>query len=270
LVDRLVGLGEFKYVNTAAVRRRIDAGKLKEVGQATRLRMEVLLDLAPDAILVHASGMAYDVHPKLLEAGLATVVFIDHLEAHPLGRLEWIKLLGLLFDRQAHAQKYFTDTVVRYQQLAARVRRAAPRPGVITGAPFQGQWWVARGDSFIARFIADAGGDYVWSDQPGEGSLPLDVEAVYERALAADVWLNTGTWKTVAEAEAADPRFATIPALQNNRVFNNNKRLNAQGGNDYWESGMLRPDVVLADLIAIMHPERLAGRELVYYRPLER
>jgi iron complex transport system substrate-binding protein len=129
---------------------------------------------------------------------------------------------------------------------------------------------VARGDSFLARFIADAGGDYVWSDRPGSGSLALDIEAVYERALAADVWLNTSTWKTVAEAEAADPRFATLPALRNDRVFNNNKRLNAEGGNDYWESGMLRPDVVLADLITILHPELLPGRELVYYRRLAR
>jgi iron complex transport system substrate-binding protein len=270
LVDRLVGLGEFRYVNTPSVRRRIAAHELEEVGQYTRLRMETLLELAPELALVQASGMSYDLHPKLLEAGLSTVVFIDHLETHPLGRLEWIKLLGLLFDRRAHAATCFAETAAHYREMADRARRAETRPGVITGAPFQGQWWVARGDSFLARFIADAGGDYVWSDRPGSGSLALDIEAVYERALAADVWLNTSTWKTVAEAEAADPRFATLPALRNDRVFNNNKRLNAEGGNDYWESGMLRPDVVLADLITILHPELLPGRELVYYRQLAR
>ena len=98
----------------------------------------------------------------------------------------------------------------------------------------------------------------------------MDVEAVYERALEADVWLNTGNWRHMDDALAADPRFAAINALRQNHVYNNNRRLNPSGGNDYWESGMLNPDVVLADLITIFHNHLLPDHELVYYRQLER
>jgi iron complex transport system substrate-binding protein len=120
----------------------------------------------------------------------------------------------------------------------------------------------------MARYLQDAGGAYAWAATPGVGSAALDVEAVYARALDADFWVHTGTWRRREEATAADPRFGAIPALTEGRAYNNNRRLNASGGNDYWESGMLRPDVVLADLITILHPDILPGRELVYYRHL--
>jgi iron complex transport system substrate-binding protein len=97
----------------------------------------------------------------------------------------------------------------------------------------------------------------------------MDVEAVYERTLEADIWINTGTWSGIKDALAADPRFSVVPALKSGRMFNNNKRLNPWGGNDYWESGLLKPDIILADLIAICHPHILPDHELVFYRRLE-
>jgi iron complex transport system substrate-binding protein len=266
--DRLVGLSNFKTVNTASVRRRIEAGRLKEVGRASNLSIETLLELSPDLILTTATGSINDLHPKLAEVGLPAVVVIDHLERHPLGRLEWIKFMALLLGTETHARTLFNDTEKRYKQLAAKTTPLDHRPKVITGTPFQGQWWVARADSFVARYIEDAGGIHLWSDIPGTGSQPMDIETVYERALNCDVWLNPGRWRRAADALAADPRFAAFRALKNGRVFNNNKRLNPWGGNDYWESGIVRPDVVLADLIAILHPNLLPDHELVYYRQL--
>ncbi|WP_419658706.1 putative ABC transporter, periplasmic binding protein [Desulfosarcina variabilis str. Montpellier] len=268
--DRLVGLADFKHVNTPSVIQRIEAGNVKAVGNFSNLRIETIMDLSPDLILTSASGSIYDSHPKLMEAGLPTVMVIDHMEAHPLGRLEWIKFLGLLLGTDAHACQLFDQTVAEYKQLVEKTVAVSKRPRVLTGAPFQGHWWVARGGSFIARYIRDAGGDYLWANIPGVSSVPMDIESVYERALSADVWINTGSWKRVDESLAADPRFGIIPALEKGRMVNNNKRLNRWGGNDYWESGMLHPEVVLADLIAILHPGLLTDHKLVYYRRLER
>jgi iron complex transport system substrate-binding protein len=269
LTDRLVGLSNFQHVNSPAVRQRIDSGALAEVGNFSHMRLELLLDLAPDIILTPASGSPYDVHPKLLEAGLAPVLVLDHLEAHPLGRCEWIKFLALLFDTREHAERLFREIEARYRRLAARAADPARRPTVITNTPYRGQWWVSGGNSYVARLIRDAGGDYLWSDLAGVGSHPMDVEAVFDRALKADIWINTGVWKSIDDALDADPRFGAVQALERRRLFNNNKRLNRWGGNDYWESGILRPDVVLADLIAILHPELLPDHELVYYRRLQ-
>lgn len=34
-------------------------------------------------------------------------------------------------------------------------------------------------------------------------------------------------------------------------IHNNIARMNAAGGNDFWESGAVRPDIILSDLVAI-------------------
>ncbi len=270
MTDRLVGLSGFKYVNTPSVRRRIDAGELKEVGQFTNLNIETLIDLAPDLILASASGSIYDEHPKIMEAGLPVVLVIDHLEAHPLGRVEWIKFLSLFFDTTEHAGQLFKEIEARYTRIAKIAANAASRPMVITGAPFQGQWWVPGKNSFVARFVMDAGAELAFPAFSGSGSRPMAIEAVYEKALKAQIWLNVGNWQKIQEAKDADPRFSTIPALLSGQVYNNNKRLNQWGGNDFWESGVLRPDAILADLLAILHPDLMPDHELVYYQPLAR
>ena len=269
-MDRIVGLSSFEYVNTPSAVQRIQAGKIKCVGSFSNLNLETLMDLSPDLILASSAVSVGGIQSKLEEAGLPVLMITDFMEAHPLGRLEWIKFLGLLLGTEEHAWHVFDETAEQYKQLAGKASATKHRPRVLTGTPFQGQWWVARGDSYIARLIRDAGGEYLWSQLAGTGSVPMDVETVYERALDADIWINTGTWKRLDEAPAADPRFDDIPALEKGMLYNNNKRINAHGGNDFWESGMLHPEKVLADLIAIFHPELLPDHELVYYRQLAR
>ena len=95
----------------------------------------------------------------------------------------------------------------------------------------------------------------------------MDFEAVYEKAHAADVWLTMrNEWHSLAEVEAADERYAAFAALQSGRVYNANARLNAHGGNDYWEAGLVEPHIVLADFIKILHPDRLPDHALKFYK----
>jgi iron complex transport system substrate-binding protein len=52
-------------------------------------------------------------------------------------------------------------------------------------------------------------------------------------------------------------------------VYNNDARVNANGGNAYYEEGAAHPSLILADLIAIFHPELLPDHELAFFRRLE-
>ena len=123
----------------------------------------------------------------------------------------------------------------------------------------------------MARFIADAGWRQPVSDDASSGALTLSVEAVYARALGARVWLNPNLGATrSSDLLALDPRFAALPVVTRGEVWNNNLRLNESGGNDYFESAILNPQAVLADLIEIFHPELLPGRPFSYYRRLAR
>ena len=124
------------------------------------------------------------------------------------------------------------------------------------------------GRSYVARLLEDAGADYLWKDDTTRGTLHLDLEAVLARAAGADYWLNPGRWTSLAEGRVHDPRHALFAPFRNGGVWNNNAAT-CGAGNDFFEKGASRPDWILADLIAIFHPERMPGHRFRWYRRLE-
>lgn len=270
LLDKLVGVDSFLYINNPDVRKKIEASELVEIGSGGQVNVEQALDLQPDLIMTYGVGNPeYDTHPKLLEANLKVVLNGEYMETSPLGRAEWIKFTAAFFNREARATDVYDTIARRYREMAAKVRNVATRPTVFTGAPFQDTWSMPGSRSYIAQLLADAGADYLWADDTSTGSQPLSFEEVFERARNADFWLNPGSWQSLSEIEAADERFTRFAAFQNGNVFNNNKRLNENGGNDYWETGVTNPHLILADLIKILHPELLPDHELYFYQQLK-
>ncbi|MCX6048328.1 MAG: ABC transporter substrate-binding protein [Chloroflexi bacterium] len=270
LLDRLVGLDDTTYVNNEKVAKLAADGKLKMIGFGAKVNVEQALDLNPDLIMTYAMGAAdSDAHPLLIEAGLKVVVNAEWLDTSPLGRAEWGKFLALFFNREASADAMFAKTATAYEKLAAQAASVKEKPTVFTDTDYQGTWYVAGGQSFGAHFLADAGANYLWADDAATGSSPLAFEAVFDKAKDADFWLNTGYLASLNDLKAADARYAEFAAFKKGNVWNNNARANATGGNDYYESAIAHPDVVLADLIKILHPDLLPDHKLVYYQQLK-
>jgi iron complex transport system substrate-binding protein len=269
LLDTLVGCDSFKYIYSPRVREMIEDDKLNQVGSGPNVNVELLYAMNPDIIMTYGLGSKWDTHPKLLEAGLKVVLNAEHTEVNPLARSEWIKFFAAFYNKEKEASRYFDRLVEDYRDMAEEAQQVEDKPTVLNNAPYQGTWWIAGGESFAAQFIEDAGGDYLWSDSSSEGALKLDFEAVYEKAADADIWINPGTWRNLDEGLAKDRRFAEFKAFREGNVYNNNRRMNEHGYSDYWESGVIHPDVILADLIKIFHPHLLPDHELYYYRKLE-
>lgn len=269
VLETLVGHETFAWVYSKAVNELITDGEIKEVGTGPTVNVELLLEMSPDLIMAYGLGNEWDSHPKLEEAGLPYVINAEWNEKTPLGRAEWIKYIALFYNKEAEANAYFDNVVEEYSELSELAASAAEKPSMFMGTPYQGTWWVSGGGSFAARLFADAGADYVWSDDDSTGSLMLDIETVFENAGEADYWVNTGYWNSLADVEAADERFVEFKAYKTGMMYNNNLRMGPGGGNDYYESGPVKPNVVLADLIRIFHPELLPDRELYYYKKLE-
>ena len=268
--DLVVGVGSFQYVSAARVRQRIAAGQVYEVGQDKALNNELLVARHPDLVMTTGwPGEGPDHFQTLRAAGIPVLVNSEWVETTPLARAEWVKVLAALLNKEALVNQKFDAVAREYQRLAALGRQAARRPSVVVGLPFKDVWYVPDADSYMAQFLRDAGATYHWdrTKAPG-GSLALSFEAVAPVALTADYWLHTGTLTTKAGLLAQDARYAAFAPVKNNRVFNNNLRTNAQGSNDYWESGALHPDLLLADLLRILHPELLPTWTLRYYQPL--
>ncbi|GAB3635726.1 ABC transporter substrate-binding protein [Hymenobacter arcticus] len=268
--DVLVGVGSLQYVSAARVRQRIATGQLYEVGQGKELNNELLVAHHPDLVMTTGwPGERADQFQTLHAAGIPVIINSEWVETTPLARAEWVKVLAALLNKEVVVNQKFDAVAREYQRLAALGKQATRQPSVVVGLPFKDVWYVPDADSYMAQFLRDAGATYHWdrTKAPG-GSVALSFEAVAPVALAADYWLHIGTLTSKAGLLAQDARYAAFAPVRNNRIFNNTLRTNAQGSNDYWESGAMHPDLLLADLLHILHPELLPTWTLRYYQPL--
>lgn len=270
LLDRLVGVDDATYVSNEKVLEMAAAGKLVAIGSGASVNIEKTLDLAPDLIMAYGSGSpGYDAHPKLLEAGLKVALNAEWLDTSALGRAEWGKFIAAFFNKEGEAEALFARTVENYEALKAQAAQAAVKPTVLVGTPYEGTWYMPGGKSFATGFLIDAGANYPWATDPSSGSLSLAFEEVFDKAQSADYWLQVGFVADLDGLIAQDARFADFAAFQNGNVWNNDARTTANGGNDYYESAVAHPEVVLADLIAILHPELMKDYQFVYYRQVK-
>jgi iron complex transport system substrate-binding protein len=270
LVDRLVGVSDTSKINTPSVVEKVKLGKLAEVSKNNNTNVERILEIKPELVTTYGVGNPkLDSHPKLIEAGMPVAIIAEYMESSPLGRAEWLKFMALFFNREGEAEKVFSQTVAKYRSIAKIASQATTKPTVLSGFDSRGTWYIPGGDSYSAKFIADAGGSYMWKEDRSTGSLNLSFEQVFDKANAAEYWINSSqAWKKVEDVANSDRRYSKFAAVKTPKLFNPTARMNATGGNDFWEGGVANPDVVLADIVKILHPELLPKHQLVYYRSL--
>jgi iron complex transport system substrate-binding protein len=268
--EAITGFAQTKYLCSPVVRQRVAEGKIMDVGNEAGLNPEAVLALRPELVMAYGMDGRSPAYDRLTQLGVKVLLNADYMEETPLGRAEWVKVAGLLTGREHQADSLFTLVEKNYNALVEKTRRAAQRPTVFASAPYQDIWYMPGGRSFPAQLIRDAGGDYLWQSDTTVGSQHLGLEAVFAKAKAGQAWINInpGDYPTIAALVAADQRFARFAAVQTGQVYNNDRRALPTGGNEYWELGVLRPDLVLQDLVKIFHPALLPAHELYFYRQL--
>ncbi len=267
----IVGISGSSLLYDSLLLERTGSGEIKDVGYEGNLNRELVISLAPDLVMAYgvadpSSGSTV----RLAEAGVKVFYNADYLEEHPLNRCAWLRLFGLLTGKEEMADSIVITVSDSYRELTTMVANAAgKKPGVLLGAPWEDVWYVSPGNTYIGRLIDDAGGDYIYRDMTGNNSVPVSVESVFRRASGAEIWINPGTAGKLSDIEAADHRLTSLPVFSSGRVWNNRGRIRQDGGNDYWESGVVRPDLLLKDFISIIHPELLPDYDPYYYIRLE-
>jgi iron complex transport system substrate-binding protein len=265
----VAGVSGGRYINNTEIRERYEAGNICDVGYGQNLNYELLVSQKPDLVMAYGIGSeitAY-VH-KLKELGIPVLIVAEYLEESPLGKAEWVKFIGYLFEKEDIADDIFRQVESEYIKLKELTQGIARKPKVLVGSAYNGSWWVPGGNSYMANVIADAGGDYLGRDNSSRESYVISFENALVWGNEADIWINMGNMSSKSEIVASDERLASLNVFQKGRVFNNINRLSPHGGNDFWESGTINPHKVLSDLIMIFHPELLNG-EMTYYREIK-
>ncbi len=271
--ESLAAVDKREHIYSPALRELVKQKGLPQVGSGPSLDIEKVVQLQPAVVMANVSQGAWNVVPKLRQASVPVVLNSDYLETTPLGRAEWVKFIGLLLGRAEEAEHRFEAVVDRYLELQRLVESSLKsqeeRPQVILNRPMNGRWVVPGGNGYMARFIEDAGGAYLWSDADQSASLVLDIEKVFVRALQADFWLHQYGRDSLQELVSADQRLQRIKAVNKGNVVNNDARMSPAGSNDFFESGPYQPQVILSDLISLFNPALLPDHSLYYYRYLE-
>ena len=268
-VNSLVGFPHLDYISSEKVRARINAGKVKELGNNNDLNTEVLLNLQPNVIIGYGIDNKNPTLDNLQKSGLKIMLNGDWNEETPLGKAEWIKFFGALYGKQKEAGEIFTKIEQDYLKTIGIAKLATATPTILAGDMYEDRWYLPRGTSWSSLFLKEAKGNYLWKETSGTGSLSLSFETVFDKAKSADIWITSGQFSSLAAMAASNPHYAEFDAFKNKNVYSFSGKKGKTGGILYYELAPNRPDIVLKDILKILHPELLPSYEPFFFAKLK-
>jgi iron complex transport system substrate-binding protein len=269
-LDVLSGVSARRFLAGEAILKRAADGRVREFSPNGVIDTELVVSQHP--ALLMTSGPPGAELSVIRQAGIPVAANHDWLEPTALARGEWLKYVAIFLNEERAAQRQYADVKARYRALSARARALpdAGKPSVMTGRGTHGDFVIAGGRSYAAALIADAGGRYVWADDPATGSVTLDLEAQLRRAGDADIWINGGGWPNRAAMVKDEPRYGLFKAYRTGQVWVYERTQTAEGANEYWSRAVSHPDLVLADLVKIFHPDLVPQHQFQWYMQVPR
>ena len=265
LTDEVIGVSKKQYIYNSIVIDNIDAEKTIELGDEASLDYEKIFTLQPKIVFVTGWNKANSSFDKIITTGIPVVYMLEWQEQNPLGRAEWIKFIAAFFNKEKQADSLFSEVEKKYNAIKDAKSKIEVKPTVLHGSLIGGTWYMPGGDSYIANLYADAGAKYLWEDVKETGSIPLKFESVYTKAKEADFWFPMIDLENVNELSEIEKRYKLFEPFNTKKIFLSNKRQNSLGGNDYWESGVANPDLILKDLYEILHQDTVKKEDLNFF-----
>jgi len=267
--NKLVGFPDTKYISSKATRKRIDAGQIKELGNNEAINTEMVLELNPEVVVGFGVDGQNKAYATLQRANIPVVYNGDWTEETPLGKAEWIKFFAPFFGVEAAADSIFKRIEKSYLQAKKLAKTAQNKPKVLSGALYKDVWYLPGGKSWAAQFFEDAHADYIWKHTAETGSLSLSLESVLEKGKQAEFWISPAQFTSYGDMEAANPHYRQFDAFKNQKCYSFAGTTGETGGLLYYELAPQRPDLVLKDLIHMLHPQLLPDYTPFFFKPLD-
>lgn len=267
-LETISGVCSPAIIYNQQIRESLKKGKIADLGDAFTINLEKTLQLKPAAVMMSGYNQNDPYAQRVSQSGIPVLFNNEWMETSLLARAEWIKFVAAFYDKETVADSFFADIAKRYNNVKALAQGIKTKPTIMAGSNFRGTWYMPSGQNFMGKLFADAGASYFYANDTTAGSLPLNVETVLKNFSKTDIWLNCN-FNSIEELIKADTKHALFRPVQLKQVYNFNKRLLPSSANDFWESAVARPDLLLSDVISILHPELLPDYELVYASKLK-
>lgn len=256
------------FISSEKTRLLIDKGNIREIGSNQSLNTEIILDIQPDVIVGFSVEGNMKVYNNLERNGQKIILNSDWTEKTPLGKAEWIKFFGALYDKNEEASKLYERVKSNYLNAIQLAKKSTKQPTVMSGSIYEDQWFLPQGNSWAAQFIKEANGNYLWRNTKGTGSLALSFETVLEKAKDADFWIGPGQFTSIQEIINSNPNYKYFKAVNEKNIYSFSTKKGKTGGVIYYELAPNRPDLVVKDLIKIFHPELLPDYKLYFFEKI--
>jgi iron complex transport system substrate-binding protein len=256
------GITNPKYVYNQTVRQKAQKGLITSFSDINQLNPEKVLPIA-NIITYSGFGTPIAQEEKLNKLGINCIPVYDWRENHPLGKAEWIKLYGLLFNKEKEASNYFLEVEKAYKKLKKQVVTIKSKPNVLSGSMIGDTWFMPAAQSFNANLIADAKGDFVGKSKKGTGSSSFTLEEVFVKFRSAQIWINP-MFDRKSTLLQANQKYQYFDAFKQNEIYCYSHKMNY-----FWENSAIEPHKVLSDLIQIFHKGQIPKKKLYFYKKIK-
>lgn len=256
-LDNVAGICEPEYLTSAGAIQKLGEGKIADCGKATSPNVEKIMDINGEVII--ATPFENGGYGQAEKLGIPIFESADYMENHPLGRVEWIKVFGLLSGKEKQADSLFNATESNYGRLRELAKNEEKRPKLISERKYGSTWFTAGGASYMAVMYRDAGADYILADNEDTGSVPMSFEMMYEKGHDSDIWIflhDSPYLRTYDDLKGEYTPYENFAPFKNRKIFVCNTV-----ETPYYEYIALHPDYILEDFVKIFHPHLLPGYE---------
>ena len=244
-------------------REAMESGQMTYAGKYSAPDYELIVNSGCDLAL--ESTMIYhnpEVKEQLERFGVPVLVERSSYESHPLGRMEWIKLYGVLLDKEDEAKAYFNEQLEHL--LPVLEQENTGKTVAFFSVTSNGSVTVRKSGDYIAKAIDLAGGVYVFHDLEAEeenalSTMNIQMESFYAAAKDADILIYNSTieadLETIAQLIAKSAPLADFKAVQNGDVWCTGKSM--------FQESQSVGDMIL-DIHNILMEEQEADGSLTY------
>ena len=267
-LETINGVTDGIRIYNPKILNKLKNNEILDLGDPFKPNIEKTIELNPDAVVNSAYAQVDSYSDRVLKSGIPVIYSLEWMETTPLARAEWIKMIAAFYEKGDLADALFNEIERKYLSAKEVVSGIDNYKSVLAGDNFQDTWYLPGGESFNATLFRDAGLNYFFKDKSQRGSIGLDIESILTQFGHTDIWFGcvSDSYKQLANK---DSKYMLLTPVKNKQVFNNHKRITPSGGNDYFESAIANPDLILSDIVKAAYPELMPNYNFSYIKPLK-
>ena len=270
LENKITGVSSPEYIFSEKIHSLIDKNQILNIGNEQKYDIEKILSNKPDVIFTNYVPNFANTYEVLKSNGIELIFLDDFMEQNPLDKSKYLLLFGKLFGKEDEAENAYKNIENNYKKIQALAKKSKSNSLVLCNEMYGSQWFLPGGQSFVPKLINDAGGNYILKDNKESSSIPLSFEEVFIKAKRANYWINISPHKNKKELLTMNSNYSKMDVFSSGKLYMINNREKDQA-NDYFESGVVRCDLVLRDYFKIFHPEDVTfqSEPLTYMKELK-